>query len=194
MLLSILVFAYIPNPSYIVANPMGAFGQIFSGDVLARIAGNPQISKYLAEPDYVQKIKSLQTNPQLIGQYLQDQRIMQTMGALMGINITSASGPPPSDESVPMETEAEPKPTPAPAPKEPEPESEPEPELSSEEIEAKKLKDASKAEKEKGNQFYKKRQFDEALVCYDAAWESNKDDITILTNKAGRSFLSFLIN
>ena len=44
------------------------------------------------------------------------------------------------------------------------------------------------AEKELGNQAYKKRQFEEALTHYDKAWSLDNTNISILTNKAGKVF------
>ncbi|KAI9030076.1 hypothetical protein CLU79DRAFT_733945 [Phycomyces nitens] len=44
------------------------------------------------------------------------------------------------------------------------------------------------AEKELGNQAYKKRQFDEALGHYDKAWSLDNTNITFLTNKAAVLF------
>lgn len=48
-------------------------------------------------------------------------------------------------------------------------------------------KQQSIAEKELGNQAYKKRQFEEALVHYDKAWDLDNTNIPVLTNKAGKS-------
>ncbi|KAI8391838.1 uncharacterized protein BYT42DRAFT_210570 [Radiomyces spectabilis] len=44
------------------------------------------------------------------------------------------------------------------------------------------------AEKELGNQAYKKREFDVALTHYDKAWELDNTNITFLTNKAAVLF------
>jgi hypothetical protein len=41
-------------------------------------------------------------------------------------------------------------------------------------------------EKELGNQAYKKREFDAALGHYDKAYELDNENITFLTNKAGK--------
>lgn len=42
------------------------------------------------------------------------------------------------------------------------------------------------AEKDLGNQAYKKREFDVALGHYDKAYELDNTNITFLTNKAGK--------
>lgn len=48
------------------------------------------------------------------------------------------------------------------------------------------------AEKELGNQAYKKKQFEEALSHYEKAWSLDDTNISILTNKAGMCFLSWI--
>lgn len=44
------------------------------------------------------------------------------------------------------------------------------------------------AEKELGNQAYKKREFETALSHYDKAYELDNTNITFLTNKAGKVY------
>lgn len=170
-------------------NPLAG---LFSGDVLAKIAGNPQLSPFLASPDYVQKVQQLQQNPALLTEYMQDPRIMQTMGALLGINIMTPDqampkeGPSasfPSSQSEPaQEPPADDVKMEEAAPVEPEPV---EPELTEEEKELADKKEQSKKEKESGNAAYKAKNFPVALEHYGKAWELNDEDITILTNKAG---------
>jgi Flp pilus assembly protein TadD len=48
------------------------------------------------------------------------------------------------------------------------------------------------AEKDLGNQAYKKRDFENALVHYNKAYELDNTNITFLTNKAGK--LTWVIN
>lgn len=47
------------------------------------------------------------------------------------------------------------------------------------------------AQKELGNQAYKKREFDAALGYYDKAYELDNANITFLTNKAGKVHSQF---
>ena len=69
---------------------MGSLGNVFGQpDVLQKIAANPQTAAFLADPGFVAKIQSLQRNPSAIGQHLQDQRVLQVMGMLMGVNIVA---------------------------------------------------------------------------------------------------------
>lgn len=50
------------------------------------------------------------------------------------------------------------------------------------------------SEKELGNQAYKKRDFENALVHYDKAYELDDTNITFLTNKAGRFFFFLFVS
>merc|ERR550537_1835854 len=79
---------------------------------------------------------------------------------------------------------AQPAPAPAPAP-EPEPEPEPAPmELSEEEAAQKDKQDRALEAKARGNAAYKKKQFAEAIGCYDEALALWDGDISFLTNRA----------
>merc|ERR1719482_268565 len=109
---------------------MGGLGGVFGQpDVLAKIAGNPQTAPFLADPTFVAKLDELRRDPKAISRHMQDQRVLQVMGMLMGINIQTPDS---------MGRDA----TPAPAEKRKEPEPEPEPELTPEQQERKKKKAA----------------------------------------------------
>lgn len=114
----------------------------------------------------------LQQNPQLASSFMQDQKMMQLIISLLGINANVTT----PDEM--MKTE----PTPAPA-KEPEPVVQ---EVVSDEVAAERAKRAeSNKEKDLGNQEYKKRSFEKALVHYDKAFELDGTNVAVLTNKSG---------
>jgi len=156
------------------AGGMGGLGNLFGQpDVLQKIASNPQTAAYLADPSFMMKIQQLQQDPGSIGQHLQDQRIMQVMGMLMGVNIQTP-------ESFSKDT------PPPPKPKEPEPE--PEPELTDEQKERKAKKDEADAHKEKGNAAYKSKQFEEAITHYNKAIEVLPDEMSYYNNLAAVKF------
>lgn len=79
-----------------------------------------------------------------------------------------------------MDTEPAPRPPPS-QPKKPEPKKEPEPDLP----ENKRL---ARAEKEKGNEAYKKKEFDVAIEHYKRAMEHDPTDITFYNNLAAVYF------
>ena len=93
------------------------------------------------------------------------------MGGGMGDAFASAM----DGDDAPVEKPT-PTPTPTPAAKEPTPD--PQTGLTDSQKEAIK-------EKEKGNEFYKKKEFESAITHYDKAIELDPVNITYLTNKAG---------
>ncbi|KAJ3327099.1 Hsp90 cochaperone [Blyttiomyces sp. JEL0837] len=169
-----------------------ALGKLFGPDVFTKIATNPKLAPMLAQPDFVQKVRECQANPKNINMYMQDPRMMNLIMALMGIDATAMSRDQMEEEG--YEPEPQPKPTPAPTsssskpkPKEPEPTPMDE-DISEEEREKRQKRAASDKEKEIGNAFYKKRQFEDALKAYDKAFELDETNVAILTNKSAVLF------
>lgn len=157
---------------------LGGLGNIFGApDVLSKIASNPQTAGYLSDPSFMMKLQQLQQNPESIGQHLSDQRIMQVMGMLMGVNIQT---PDSFASSMPKEPEKPKKP--------PEPEPEPEVELTDEEKERKAKKAEADSHKEKGNTAYKAKQFAEAIGHYEKAIEVLPDEMSYYNNLAAVKF------
>ncbi|BDD60456.1 Hsp90 cochaperone [Monascus purpureus] len=170
-------------------DPLGGLGGIFNDPQLfQKLASNPKTSGLLADGEFMAKLQRIRQNPNSIGEEIRDPRFLQVMSVLMGFDLSYGAPPegaqPASsaaaEEDVPMK-EA---PRPAETKREPEPEPEPEDE---EVIAKKKAKEAADAEKKIGNDFYKKKQFDEAIEHYNKAWELNKD-ITYLNNIGAAKF------
>jgi len=151
-------------------NANNMFANAFSGDVLGKLRANPDTSKYLAHPDFVKAILEIQQNPANFQKYTGDQRIMMALGVLLGIPISTTSDM--EVESTPPPKAEEKKPVPKPEPKK-----EPEPELPD---------DKKKAEEQKniGNEFYKKKEFDKAIDHYNKALEFDPNNIVYITNRA----------
>ncbi|KAE8145845.1 hypothetical protein BDV25DRAFT_163740 [Aspergillus avenaceus] len=175
----------------VTGDPMGGLGGIFNDpQMIQKLANNPKTSSLLADADFMSKLQRLQQSPNSIGEELKDPRFLQVMSVLLGIDMSfgappeaAASGAAEPQEDVPM-----PDVRPAAAEKKKEPEPEPEPEPEDEEAIAKKqAQEAGDAEKKLGNDFYKKKQFDEAIQHYEKAWELNKD-ITYLNNLGAAKF------
>ncbi|XP_068729564.1 stress-induced-phosphoprotein 1-like [Montipora capricornis] len=141
-------------------------------DLYVRLATNPKTKQFLEQQDYRETIEALRRNPQLLGTHLQDQRIMQTIAVLLGIDAdvqdTDEPPPPPRQEekapAEPMETEPEP---------------EPEVDLALRQ---------SLEEKELGNAAYKKKDFETALEHYGKAIELDPTNASFLTNRAAVYF------
>ncbi|EED21807.1 heat shock protein (Sti1), putative [Talaromyces stipitatus ATCC 10500] len=170
----------------------GGLGSMFNDpNLIQKLANNPKTAPLLADHEFMTKLQKLKDNPNSIGAELGDPRFLQVMSVLLGIDMQfgappgagGPSGATEAEEDVPM-PDARPKPTET--KKEPEPEPEPEDE---ETIAKKKAQEAGDAEKKIGNDFYKKKQFAEAIEHYQKAWELNKD-VTYLNNIGAAKFES----
>ncbi|KAB7495336.1 Stress-induced-phosphoprotein 1 [Armadillidium nasatum] len=137
-------------------------------NLMAVLTMNPRTREFMKDPDYVKMITTLQNNPQSLGNYLTDKRIMTTVSVLLGMEF----GPD-------MDMESDP-PTP-PKPKTPEQEVK-----KDEKMEVDLTDDQKKAfeEKEKGNIAYKSKKLDEALQHYNKAIELDSSNIMYYNNKA----------
>jgi stress-induced-phosphoprotein 1 len=147
------------------------------------------------------QLQLVQQNPQL-GQSLigSDPRMIDVLGALMGIDMQGFSRPEGSDEvppGVPKSTGSPPsspppsaKPTPSSAAssskvREPEDVKMAE----AEEDEGAAVKKEAEAEKKSGTDAYKKRDFATAITHFTKAWDTWPKDIAFLTNLAGEAVL-----
>ncbi|EAU84930.1 chaperone [Coprinopsis cinerea okayama7 len=168
-------------------------GKMFSDpNMLAKLAANPRTAKHLADPAFVQKLQMIQQNPQLASNALQDPRMIDVLGAMMGIDIQATTRPEGSDD-LPEGVQQRP-PTPPPAasssssktPEPPKPQEE-DVEMEDDSEEAQQKKEAE-AEKKAGAEAYRKREFDEAIKRFERAWEIYPKDITFLTNAGAAYF------
>ncbi|XP_072380099.1 stress-induced-phosphoprotein 1 [Diabrotica undecimpunctata] len=141
-------------------------------DVIPKLRADPKTRAFLEDPEYLALLAQLQANPQAMGTKLQDPRVLTTLSVLLGVDIGS-------DE--PMDTEPAYTPPPKKPEPKPEPKKEPEPELP----ENKRL---AKGEKEQGNNFYKKKDFENAIIHYQKAIEHDPTDITFYNNLAAVYF------
>jgi stress-induced-phosphoprotein 1 len=162
-------------------------------NMIQKLANNPKTASYLADPEFMNKLQQLKTNPNNVGAYMQDPRFLQVMSVMLGIDMQMGNpgGPGGEDGAAPREAEEDvemPDARSAPAPKKaPEPEPEPEVEESEEDKAAKEAKIKADELKKKGTEFYKKRQFDEAIENYTSAWDTHKD-IAYKTNEGAARF------
>ncbi|QKX59021.1 uncharacterized protein TRUGW13939_06150 [Talaromyces rugulosus] len=172
-------------------DPTAGLGGMFNDpQLIQKLASNPKTSALLADADFMAKLQRVKENPNSVGEELRDPRFLQVMSVLLGIDMQFGAPPGGADapsgateveEDVPM-PDARPKP--AETKKEPEPEPEDE-----EAATKKKAQEAGDAEKKIGNDFYKKKQFSEAIEHYQKAWELNKD-ATYLNNIGAAKFES----
>ncbi|KAE8216569.1 hypothetical protein CF327_g216 [Tilletia walkeri] len=188
--------------------PGGSMSNLFADpEMFSKLAKNPKTAPLLSDPAFAAKLRQMQSNPRDIGDAFSDPRMIQVMGALMGIDLQAFERPEGSTEvpenlsdkreEINAQSRATPSASsnaqpsssssssskPAAAPKE-------EPMDTAEDTEQddeKKAKAEADAEKLKGNALYLKRQFDPAIEHYQKAWELHKD-ITYLNNLAACYF------
>jgi stress-induced-phosphoprotein 1 len=129
---------------------------------------------------------------------LQDPRMIDALGVLMGIDIQAQTRPEGSSEGFPQQEARPQTPPPAPSPSsakksEPEPTPPQQQDVEMEELdeeEAKAKKDAE-ASKKAGTEAYKKRDFDIAIQHFEKAWDLYPKDITFLSNAGGMGHVPF---
>jgi stress-induced-phosphoprotein 1 len=158
-------------------------------DFWDKVKNNKKTAAFASQLDFIQIVNTIQKNPKLIQNFLQDQRILQTWLALSGLNY-----------ELPEDKEEEPK-------KEESKKEEPkkttttlnekndgnveeinmDEEVIEETEEEKKIKEnkilAAKA-KEVGNEFYKKRDLEQALVHYNKAVELDPEEMVYYLNRS----------
>ncbi|XP_009763346.1 hsp70-Hsp90 organizing protein 3-like [Nicotiana sylvestris] len=170
--------------------PATPFGNAFSGpEMWAKLTSDPRTRAYLQQPDFVRMMQDIQKNPNNLNLYLNDQRVMQAFGVLLGVKLDTRA---PEEEDAEMpEVKASPE-RKRPAESEPVKEEKraapgfrPEPrEVSEEEKQTKERKGLAQKEKEAGNAAYKKKDFETAIQHYSKAIELDDEDISFITNRA----------
>ncbi|MCD7469914.1 Hsp70-Hsp90 organizing protein 2 [Datura stramonium] len=167
------------------ASPASPFGDAFSGpEMWAKLTADASTRAYLQQPDFVNMMKDIQKNPSNLNLYLKDQRVMQALGVLLGVKLSTRM--PEEDDEMPEASTERKRPAAAEHVKEEKrPEPEPEPmEVPDEEKEIKERKAKAQKEKEAGNAAYKKKDFETAIQHYTKAIELDHEDISFITNRA----------
>lgn len=183
---------------------MGGMG-IFGPDMYPKLMANPKFHAYLADPAFKAKLDKLANDPQGLITALQimmpnagmsipgmssapvdrDPRLVEVLEFLIGGAVKGMG----MDEEEPEEAPKAKRGPPSPLfPKQEEPVIEESPEEAAERKALEEKKKAAAAKKEEGNSFYKKKDFDNALRCYDEAAEIDPSDLTFKLNKAAVYF------
>jgi len=169
-------------------------GDIFSGlgnmfnrpDLMDIVRSAPQLAPYASQPDFLAIVEQLKSNPSSLGQYAQDPRVMQLVTTLLQMQNPNFFNQAAAAESSASSARPE-----SPPPVAKEPERKPEPvkpthEMTTSEIQQLPEDKRSNAFKDKGNFFYKKRQFDDAVQNYTLALDEDPKNVSCLTNRAGK--------
>lgn len=148
--------------------PAPSRGFAFPPQMLAKLAGHPKYGPKMNDPAFLAKLQMIQTNPQLM---LQDPEIMEVFSLMIGGEEGAEDAPfgAATERATPPPAAAA-KPAPAPEPAKP---AAPAPPAT-----------PAQAAKERGNAFYKNKQFPEALAAYDEAISLDPTNMLLLNNKA----------
>ena len=159
----------------------GAAGGLFGPEMMAQMAMDPRMRKYLNDADIMSKIQLVQKNPNMLPTIMQDPKMMEMLGMRMGQEPDSegSSAPAPAAKRSPASAAKK---------NEPEPMEVDLSTLSPEERKKKETEMAAKEKKEAGNQFYKNKEFEKALEAYDEAIAIDPTNMTYLSNKAAVYF------
>jgi len=157
--------------------------QMFSNPkALERLTLDPETRGYLSDPTFMQAINDLQKDPSNMQMHLQDPRVMKAISVMLGINMQfqqpETSSHPPKNDTHSTSTAKPSPPSPPPQPKKDE--------TPVTDEDKKKLE--AEEEKKIGNDFYKRKQFDEAIQHYTKAWELDPSNIAYLTNRSAAYF------
>mmetsp|Transcript_119473 Transcript_119473/g.234784 ORF Transcript_119473/g.234784 Transcript_119473/m.234784 type:complete len:554 (+) Transcript_119473:50-1711(+) len=150
-----------------------AGGGLFGPQMIAKLAGHPKFGPKLGDPAFMRKLQMAQSNPQLL---MSDPEMMEVLQVILGGMGGDMGGDGATEEpyrpAPPQQQQQAPK------------SKAPEPVLSEEEKKAKEIRDRSVAAKDRGNGFYKNKQFAEALAAYDEAVEIDPTNVMVINNKA----------
>lgn len=175
-----------PSPAG-MANP---FGQ----QLIQKMMLNPKTRPYLNDKEFMAKIARLQSDPNSLTEMLSDPKMMEVLGLAMGApgGMDDDDGPPagPAAGSSNGSGKPEAKGEEPRAMEEEEEEEEVEDMTEMTPAERKKREDAKAAVKckERGNELYKAKKFDEALAAYDEAVALDPTNMTFVNNKAAVYF------
>lgn len=147
-----------------------AGGGLFGPQMIAKLAGHPKFGPKLGDPAFMRKLQMAQSNPQLL---MSDPEMMEVLQVILG-GMGGGEGEEEGSESAPPTQQQRSAPTPK----------KPDPVLSEEEQKAKDTRDKSVAAKDRGNAFYKNKEFANALTAYDEALLADPTNLMVINNKA----------
>ena len=169
----------------------GGPGGMFGPDAQLKLMSNPETAAFFKDPQFAMKWEMCQQNPQQMMQLMQmDGRIMKCFQVLTGVDVMAESEK--AQKKADIEKEAKKKREEEEKKKKEEADrlarEEAEKNLPPEEREKLETKKKADAEKAKGNEFYLKKDFENALKYYQAAIDLCPDDIVFHSNKAAVYF------
>jgi len=176
-----------PPPS--AASMGGAgLGGLFGPQMMAQMALNPKTRHYLNDAEIMAKVKLLQSNPNLLPTMLSDPKMMTFLQQILGAAQEDDDQDPIPPKSTQPMRQTEPKPEQESMEVEEEDDDDDVEDMSPEDTEKKDRLQKALKSKERGNELYKAKKFDEALAAYDEAIAFDDTNMTYLSNKAAVYF------
>lgn len=151
-------------------------------NMMTKLAMDSRTRSFLNDPSYLKMLEDIRKDTSKLNEYLSDKRMLTTMSVLLGFDLGS-KGPgsrDDDDDDSPMRDDS-------PPPKKSTPASNGGSASKKEdkmEVDLTPEKRQARAEKEKGNAAYKKKDFETAIQHYEKAIEIDPTDMTFLTNLA----------
>lgn len=183
------------------SSPAGSMSGLFSNpQVITRLATNPQTRTLLTQPDFMSMLKEIDSNPDAMQKYLQDDRFQLALQVGLGMSVTTPDAfMKQEDEKKKEENEVQAeegrkingndrKEEEAKSSTNTKETTTKDEAMTEEEWEEVNCQKEALKEKEAGNEAYKKREFDQAIAHYDRAMELYDKDVSFLSNRAAVYF------
>jgi len=166
-----------------------AAASLFGPDFRDKIKASPNLSKYLEDPSFVQMLDMIETNPQMLQIAAQDPRIQEVFSELLGIKFQTREDMEESEREKELKREEEGRARKQKEEEEKKRKAEEEERIrreneTPEEREKREMKEKAVEIKNAGNELYKKKEFDDALVKYNEARELDPENMMLLLNIA----------
>jgi stress-induced-phosphoprotein 1 len=166
-------------------------GGMFGPEAMVKLMSNPRIAGYFQDPKFRNSFEMCKKDPQMLMQIIQiDPRFMDVFKELTGIDLLDMQSQQmkAKDKQEDFRKRNEELAAKKRAEDEARHKQEEEEKLSPEERDKIARKKQAEAVKNEGNEFYKKKQFAEALKKYDEALQLDENEITYINNKATAYF------
>lgn len=163
----------------------------FGDQLIQKMMLNPKTRPYLNDKDFMAKIQKLQRDPNSLTEMLSDPKMMEVLGLALGGDREDDDEPTPKPAAASSSSNG----SSSAAKKEEKPAPEPDKEEDLSQLtpaERKKKEDQKAAMecKQRGNELFKSKKFDEALAAYDEAIALDPANMTFVNNKAAVYFNS----
>lgn len=171
-------------------------GGLFGPEALMKLAMDNRTRHLMEDNEFQGMLRGLSANPAMLTSYLNDPRFQLALEVLMGVKIagngdfaadggegSSAESRPPQQQAAPTSTGTAQQETSS-SKAAPQPESAPEVDMTDADKEEKAKHQQALELKNKGNELYRSRKFDEAIDAYTKAIELYDKDVSFLTNRA----------